>query len=41
MTTPETPFELGKANMVWESEHAPEVAVFATGPEAAKSQRAR
>ena len=32
MTTPETPFEIGKANTVWEPDHAPEVAVFATGP---------
>lgn len=32
MTTAETPFEIGKANVVWESEHASEVAVFATGP---------
>ena len=32
MTTGETPFAAGKANMVWESEHAPEVAIFATGP---------
>lgn len=32
MTTAETPFEIGKANIMWESDHAPEVAVFATGP---------
>ena len=32
MTTKETPFAIGKANVVWESEHAPEVVVFATGP---------
>ncbi|MSR70880.1 transketolase family protein [Candidatus Kaiserbacteria bacterium] len=32
MTAPETPFEIGKANVVWESDHAPEVAIFATGP---------
>src|SRR3989344_1779016 len=32
MTTKETPFVIGKANVTWESEHAPEVAVFATGP---------
>jgi len=32
MTTKETPFEIGKANVIWESEHKPEVAVFATGP---------
>lgn len=31
MTTPETPFEIGKANIVWTSE-TPVVAVFATGP---------
>src|SRR4029077_20147112 len=32
MTTADTPFEIGRANIVWESEHAPVVAVFATGP---------
>ena len=32
LTTTETPFELGKVNVAWSSEHAPEVAVFATGP---------
>ncbi len=32
MTTPESPFAIGKAQVLWESEHAPEVAVFATGP---------
>lgn len=32
MTTKESPFTVGKANIVWESEHKPEVAVFATGP---------
>ncbi len=32
MTTAQTPFEIGKANVVWEADHAPEVAVFATGP---------
>src|SRR3989344_4410986 len=32
MTTAETPFEIGQANVMWESEHAPQVAVFATGP---------
>ncbi len=31
MTTPDTPFELGKANVVWNSE-SPAVAIFATGP---------
>lgn len=32
MTTAETPFEFGKAQIVWTSEHGAEVAVFATGP---------
>jgi transketolase len=32
MTTAETPFVLGKAQLMWESGHAPEVAIFATGP---------
>jgi len=32
MTTKETPFEFGKALVMWESDHKPEVAVFATGP---------
>jgi transketolase len=32
MTTAETPFEFGKAQSVWSSEHAAEVVVFATGP---------
>jgi transketolase len=32
MTTPETPFEIGKGLVLWEGDHAPEVAVFATGP---------
>jgi transketolase len=32
ITTPDTPFAIGKAGAVWESEHKPEVAVFATGP---------
>lgn len=32
MTTLETPFEIGKAQTVWESDHAPEVAIIATGP---------
>ncbi|HEV3245286.1 MAG TPA: transketolase C-terminal domain-containing protein [Candidatus Paceibacterota bacterium] len=31
MTTVETPFEFGKANVVWRSD-APQVALFATGP---------
>lgn len=32
MTAAETPFAIGKAHAVWESEHKPEVAIFATGP---------
>jgi transketolase len=32
MTGPDTPFEIGKANVVWESDQKPWVAVFATGP---------
>ncbi len=32
MTTPESPFEFGKAQIVWESEHKPEVIIVATGP---------
>lgn len=32
LTTQETPFVIGKAVVVWESEHKPEVVVFATGP---------
>lgn len=32
MTTPETPFEIGKMQVVWESEHEPQIAIFATGP---------
>ena len=32
MTTADTPFAIGKANMLWESEHKPEVVIFATGP---------
>jgi transketolase len=31
MTTPETPFSIGKANVMWKSD-APAVAIFATGP---------
>lgn len=31
MTTPETPFELGKINQMWKSD-APDVTIFATGP---------
>ncbi len=31
MTTPETPFEIGKAQVFWKSKN-PKVAVFATGP---------
>ncbi|MFZ2555475.1 MAG: transketolase C-terminal domain-containing protein [Minisyncoccia bacterium] len=30
MTTPETPFEIGKANVLWKSD-TPQVAIFATG----------
>lgn len=32
ITTKDTPFEIGKGVVLWESDHAPEVAVFATGP---------
>lgn len=32
LTTHETPFVIGKAVVMWESEHKPEVVVFATGP---------
>lgn len=32
MTTADTPFAIGNANVVWESEHKPEVVIFATGP---------
>ncbi len=32
MTTADTPFQIGKANVVWESDHKPEVVIFATGP---------
>ena len=32
MTTPGTPFEIGKATLLWESPQWVEVAVFATGP---------
>lgn len=32
MTTPESPFTVGVANVVWESDHKPEVLVCATGP---------
>ena len=32
MTTRDTPFTLGAANIVWESEHTPEVLIIATGP---------
>jgi transketolase len=31
MTTPESPFEIGKANVVWKSD-SPRAAIFATGP---------
>ena len=32
MTAKETPFEIGKANVMWEADHGSEVVVFATGP---------
>lgn len=32
MTTTETPFDIGKATVVWDPDHKPDVAVFATGP---------
>jgi transketolase len=32
MTTAETPFEIGKAQVVWESQRTSEVVIFATGP---------
>ena len=32
MTTASTPFQIGKALTMWESEHEPEVVVIATGP---------
>jgi len=32
MTTAESPFEVGKAQVMWTSEHGPEVVIFATGP---------
>ena len=32
MTSADTPFAIGKANVVWESEHKPQVVIFATGP---------
>lgn len=32
LTTPETPFAIGKAQVAWEGEHRPEVAVLAAGP---------
>jgi transketolase len=32
ITTAQSPFEVGKAQTVWASEHAPEVAIFAAGP---------
>lgn len=40
VTTKDTPFELGKAQVLWESDHAPEVAVFATGPLVAEALQA-
>ena len=32
MTTADSPFAVGRAVAMWESDHSPEVAVFATGP---------
>ena len=32
MTGKETPFAIGKANIMWEADHSPDVVVFATGP---------
>jgi transketolase len=32
MTTPETPFAVGKALPVWQAQNKPKVAIFATGP---------
>jgi transketolase len=32
ITTSETSFEFGKAQVLWESDHAPEVVIFTTGP---------
>jgi transketolase len=32
MTTKDTPFEVGKAQVMWSSEHKPEAVIFATGP---------
>lgn len=32
MTTPDSPFAVGKSNVIWSSEHGPEVVIFATGP---------
>jgi transketolase len=32
MTSEESPFDLGKAQVMWSSEHGPEVVIFATGP---------
>jgi transketolase len=32
MTTAETPFVIGKGIVMWESDHTPEVVIFATGP---------
>ena len=32
MTVAETPFVLGKANVLWQTDHKPEVAIIATGP---------
>ena len=32
MTTPESPFKVGSVQVIYESEHRPEVVIFATGP---------
>ena len=32
MTTAETPFEIGKANLVWQGKTLPQTVIFATGP---------
>lgn len=40
ITTDETPFEIGKARVAYESDHAPEVVVFATGPILAEALKA-
>lgn len=32
ITTPDTPFEVGRGYVAWESDHAPQVAIIAAGP---------